>query len=270
MLLAVLLAWGGWWFLRMPRYDQDTPQAVLASARQMVLDGRASHLTRLIYADSPQLRQWLDDIGVLLGSLQVLGQEVQRAFPEEVARLRAEAEEAARRGQASTLFRRMGQQVFSARGRSGPPPDDVRQQFDLLMKEVFADPYGWLERSEQRLSVELVDDETAAILWDGKPAFGVGLLMRRHEGRWYISIPFDAPLLRRALPRSADGWEILGSLVATLDNAIRDLTRDVRQGRITRLEELAQRAGEYAFLPAMLAVVAYDRLRESERSAGTP
>ena len=61
--------------------------------------------------------------------------------------------------------------------------------FDNALKEPFADPYGWIAKSEGRLTVQTIADDRAAIMWDKKPVFGVGLMMRLDKGKWFVELP---------------------------------------------------------------------------------
>jgi hypothetical protein len=271
-----ILAVAGSRLLLNEKYPQRTPEDVLNSARAMVVNGDAHRLPDLIYADDKRMRRLLNEFGRLLGSLQELGVVVARAFPEEIEQIRAEAEAAALRGEASGAIQKlMSQQpLMAGRGRNqrrggggagGFNPEAQQQAFNNAMRELFSDPYGWLERSEGKLSVQTVTDDTAALLWDGKPVFGVGLMLRQDGDKWYVSLPTGAPGINRIVPKSDEAWEIMGSLVAVFDNAIKDLTRDVRTGRTAKLDELARKAGEKAFIPAVITFLAYGKAMEAER-----
>jgi hypothetical protein len=264
------------------RYSQDTPQDVLASARKMIEDKRAQHLPDLVYADSKDMRTLLNQFGQTLGSLQDLALTVQKAYPKEIAKFKADAEEAAKSGKASSYIQQViGQAASSMQGgrrrRGGPlidvpggenaDPDAMRKTFDNALKEVFADPYGWLAASQERLTVQTVSDDVAAIMWDGKPVFGVGLLMRRAEGKWYVDLPFNTPPLNRLMPKTKEGWEVLGGLFQVFDNAFTDLATDVRQGKCRELDDLASNAGEKMFVPAVMVVFAYGQLMDADRKA---
>jgi len=252
-------------------YQQDTPDAVLASARKMVEKGDARKLTELIYAENKEMRALLSDLGGLLGSLQTLGGEVRKAYPKEIEKLQADAAAAAKDGNATSFLQKMMSQAGGGRrrGQGQPPmdPDAAQATFNNAMKELFADPYGWLQKSEGRISTQTVTDDTAAILWDGKPVFGVGLMMKQEKGRWYVMVPTSVPGVGSILPKTADGWEILGDVVQVFDNTVTDLTDDVRKGRCKRLEDLAAKAGDKAFLPAVMVFFAYGKYMEAERPA---
>lgn len=254
------------------RYAQDSPESVIASAKQMVKEGHAEHLTDLIYADTKEMRQLLDKLGEVLGTLQDLGKEVQKNFPEEIDDLRKQAEEAAKKGEASNFLTRMVGQATQGGGRrrvsvgtNGVEADGMRSGFDLLIKEIFSDPYGWLEKAEGGLSVsrENMPDDMAKVLWENKPIFGIGVCLKEQDGRWYLMLPTD--LIGGRLPKSADTWEILGELMEVFDNTLKDLRDDVHQKRVRRLEDLAAKAGEKAFIPAALVFLAYEKAKEAEK-----
>jgi hypothetical protein len=261
------------------RYPQDTPEAVLTAAKTMIADKRADRLPDLIYAESPDMRKLLDQVGQMLDSLQNLGYAVKDAYPKEIEKLNNDAAEAAKSGQASSHIQQLLGQVTTGmqgmgggRRRGGPPmmqgdPDALRKTFDKAIQELFADPYGWLASSEARLTVQTISDDQAALMWDGKPVFGVGILMVKQDGKWYIQLPTTFPGAGSILPKSAEGWEILGGLFQVFDNAFYDLTKDVKSGKAPRLEDLAARAGDKMFIPAAMVVFAYAKLAEDERRA---
>jgi hypothetical protein len=270
-------------------YDQSTPQAVLQTAKKMVEKGDADRLPELLYADTPQMRQLLDDLGIVLGSLQDLANAVQKAYPEEIDELKKQAEESAKQGDASGFLMRIAGQASqqAGAGKSGgrrplrlnvgaggpgvagqSDPEAMRGMFDNAMKELFADPYGWIAANETRLTAQQIADDRAAILWDGKPVLGIGLTMQKDvDDRWYVVLPLNAPGVGQFMPKTPESWEIMGSLMTVFDNMLQDLTTDVRRGRAARLDDLARMAGEKAFLPAVMVFFAYSKSIEVERKA---
>lgn len=246
-------------------YAQDSPEAVIASAKEMVSAGHADRLPDLIYADSKDMRQLLDKLGEVLGTLQSLAKEVQKAFPEEIEAYRQQAVEAAKKGEATNFLQQISGQALGGRRmkrpKGGDEADSMRSSFDMLMKEVFADPYGWLERSEGRLSVKQVTDDTATVLWDQKPMLGVGLSLKLEDGKWFVQLPLPP----NVMPKSADSWEVVGEGLDVLDNMLKDLKADVQARRVEHLEDLAHSAGEKAFVPAALIILAYEKVKESEK-----
>lgn len=270
-------------------YPQDSPDAVVATAKKMIENGDARRLTELVYADSKDMRRLLGQIGRTMGSLQDLATAVQKAYPKEIEKLKVDAEEAAKKGEASSFIQKMiGQATSQAGGpgsrrRGGQPrggtnaaarpaapggdPEEMRATFDNALKELFADPYGWIAKSEGRLTVQTIADDRAAIMWDKKPVFGVGLMMRLDKGRWYVELPTYAPGFNQVMPKTPEGWEILGGLFVVFEKAFDDLATDVKKGKCRALDELAGNAGEKMFLPAVMVVFAYGQFMDAEKKA---
>lgn len=256
------------------RYPQDTPSATLASARKMVQEGHAEKLQQLLYAENPQFRRVLKRLGVLLGHVQDLGRTINEKFPAEVAELRKQAEEAAKSGEASSLIgRAMMGELGGGRRRGGPSvdPDQTRASIDRFFKELFADPYGWLERSENRLSTVTIADDSAAVLWDEKPIFPpIGLSMREEGGEWYFVLPTNLPGVSNVMPKNDTEYDIWIKLVTVIDKVVIDLEKDVKSGKVKDLRALSEAAGEKAFIPVAIGVVAYGKAveaREKEAKA---
>lgn len=267
-------------------YSQASPEAVLVTARRMVENGDAPRLSELIYAESPQMRRLLRDAGRTLGLLDELGRAVQQRFPKEVESLRAEAAEAARTGQASSFVGRLvGAAGPGRRGRPDPAAaQEARAAFDRTIKELFADPYAWLTRNADRLraTTEGMPDGMAAIQWDSNPDADderdwkpilppLGMAMKQDRGRWYVMLPTGVPGASAVVPKSPEEWEIASSLLEAVDNMLMDLRKDVVSGRVATLDDVARSAGEKAFIPVALGMMAYgkamDERRKGERAA---
>jgi hypothetical protein len=263
--VAALAVLGG---CRDKGYSQATPDDVLRTARAMVENGDAERLTDLVYTESREFRGFLNGMGESLGLLARLGQVVQERFPNEVAALRAEAEQAAKDGRASSFVARaMTLAGQSRRARRGQETEDPRATFNKMAMELMSDPYAWLTRNADRLTTttEGMPDDSAAVLWDGKPVFPpIGLAMTRKDGRWSIMLPGPVTAV---LPKSADEWEIAGALVGCVDNAIKDSIEQIEQGRAQKLEDVARILGENALIPIGIAIVAYDRAVDARREA---
>src|SRR5690606_14854746 len=207
----------------------------LVSARQMVVDGNARRLPVLAWTDQPEMRPVFKRLGRRLGNLEQLGATVPEAFPDEIAEVRRKAEEAAASGEGGSVIARMltgqgmprgaGRRGRGGRAESGVGPGDG---FNTALRELFADPYGWLERSEGRLTPEYVTDDIVGLAWDGRGVIGVQIVERK--GKWYFDSPTNLPIVRSRIPDDPDTYRILESLVATLDNAVRDLDREVKEG----------------------------------------
>lgn len=263
-------------------YSQATPEAVLVTARLMVENGDARRLSELLYADSPQMRRLLKDAGRTLGLLEELGRAVQQRFPKEVESLRAEAAEAARSGQASSFVGRVvGAAGQGRRARLDPAAaQEARSAFDRMIKELFADPYAWLSRNADRLraTTDGMPDGMAAIQWDSNPDSDderdwkpvlppLGVAMKLDGGRWYVLLPTGVPGASAVVPKTPEEWEIASSLLEAVDNMLIDLRRDVASGRVGSLDDVARSAGEKAFIPVALGMMAYSKAMEERRRA---
>lgn len=251
------------------RYPQDSPEAVLASARKMVAKGKADRLERLLYAENEQMRRVYRQLGQTLGNLQDLGKEIQQAFPREVEELRVQAEEAARGGNASSLIGQALMQGTSRNARRRGPqqdPAELRAAFDRTVKDILADPYGWLERSEERLTVQRLTDDMAQLLWDGKPILPpLGIAMREEKGKWYVVPPTNILGATPFMPKTDDEYLVWIRLMQVVDNMVVDLRKDVASGKMTSIRQVAEKAGERAFIPMVLGMIAYGKMMDERQ-----
>lgn len=262
LMLLTSLTWAAWGCdSKGPR---ETPEGTILALKETVLEGRADRLGDFVYAEGPEMRRLLRRTGVMLGNVQELAGSIQTKFPDEVAALKAQALEAAKEGNSSGfLSQMMGQMGGQAAGRGGrrrarQDPSKTRASFDAFLKGLMADPYGWAAEADTRLTTAFVTDDTVALLWDEKPVMApLGLTMRKAEdGRWYLQLP-SFPGVTSVMPRTPEQYKIFGSLIATFDNLIIDLRKDVESGGVRDLNGLSTKAGEKAFLPVAAAFFAY-------------
>ncbi len=252
--VMVLVVAGG--CRRAPKYSQETPDDTVKSAVAMVRNGDADRLGDLIYADGPEMRVILKRLGLLLGHMQDLAAAIQTKMPEQVAQLKAKAEQAATDGTAASLLA----QLTGGGGGLGKANRQQRAQaeeeFQGLASAIFADPYGWIERNANRLSTMKVTDDLATVLVDDKPVLQpIGIPLRLEGDNWYVSLPTN--LAAQYMPRTRGQWSIVGSMIKVLDNTALELADDVRAGRIRDLETVGRRAQDKAMIPAMMAFAAY-------------
>ena len=229
----------------------DDPERIIDLAFEFIEEGAPERLPELIYAESPEMEAVLARIGSLLASVTELGAALETRFPDETARIR---ESAASELADSEMFQ-------SARNAARDGPDE------RFLSRIFVDPFASLRRFRDRIDVVYISDDARAILVDGQPAFGVGLTVREYDIGWRIALPTTIPVVSRYMPQSRDEWTIVASMVTVIDNAIKDLTADVRSGRIRNLDDAARRAGDKAWAPLVMTVVAYQRAMEI-RSSG--
>src|SRR6185295_11826758 len=129
-------------------------------------------LGQFIYADNKDMRKLLNRFGVFLGNIQKLGAAVETKFPKEVAELKAKAAQAAQDGKSTSLIGQMTAQMRQRGQRKQLDPGQAqaaKDAFNDAIKRVFADPYGWVDQSETRLTTEFLTDDSVALQWDGQP-----------------------------------------------------------------------------------------------------
>ncbi len=244
-------------------YSQESPEALIETARQMVVDGNTRRLSELVYAETDGQRLVIDRLGLTFDKLQRLGQAINDEFPQEVARIRAQADEAAESGEVNSLI---GRALTASGGVARGAPDVVRDRdqlregLDNVVRELLADPYGWLERHGDKLEPMYITDDIVALSWQGKPV--VGLSLTQQDENWYVKLPLDNPAVQRFLPDSDEIWEILAELVGSVHNVIADLADEVRAGDHRDLESVAATAGEYIAPTALMVMVAYGKVQE--------
>ncbi|GIW73598.1 MAG: hypothetical protein KatS3mg103_0120 [Phycisphaerales bacterium] len=250
-------------------YPQDSPEALVDSARQMVLDGKAGRLSELVLTQSDGERLVVDRLGRTLAVLQRLGQAIAQAFPQEVERIRREADQAVEQGRIDSL---LGRALTASSGVARGAPQAVRderrlrQGLDSVLRELLADPYGWLERHGDKLQPLPVTDDLVALSWQGRPVVGLRLVER--DGKWYFQLPLDVPALQRFLPRNDEEFQIWAELVASVHNVLLDLAIEVEQGKHKNLESVASTAGEYALPTAFMVMIAYGKALEERQGGG--
>ncbi len=249
--------------------DQGSPEAVIASARALVVKKQPHRITELVHAEDEHMRGFLTKAAVLLRHTERLARVIGEKFPKDVQRLRESSEGS--KGLVSILVQSARGQT---RGRQAWDPkkeEDRRRQVEDAMLRVFADPYAFLRESEGRLTTQYLTDDMVALQWDGKAIMPpLGLQMKlADDGKWYFQLPLKAPLVAPYMPKTKEEWEIWGSLLGVFDKVVVDLRKDIESGKLGSLERVSQAAGEKAFLPAVMVFVAYGRAMEA-RKAGAP
>lgn len=255
---------------RAPAYSQATPNDVIRSAAQMIKDNRADLLPNLLYAENDEMRRLYRAMGTFLKHTQELAQSLQTKFPEEVNKLKKQAEEAAKKGQATTLFGQIAQ--AQSRARRGPPDKSQQDAFNAALKRIFVDPYGSLDDGVDHLSTTPINDDVVAIMVDGKPMLApLGLTMRRVKSDdrevWAVVPPLNIPGVANFVPKTKEEFQIWGSLIKTVDNVVIDLNKDVKSGSMNSLDDVSKKAGEKVLAPAAMVMFAYSQAMESRKKA---
>lgn len=243
-------------------YPQASPEALIASAQEMVQDGQAHKLVDLIYAENEPTRALYNRVGVLLGHLQILGAQIQEAYPEELEKLRKEAQAAAERGEVPNFLARLTQAGASA--RRGRSRDDQSEVFGRTILQLLADPYVFLKSGEGRLGTNPIADDMAVLTWDGQTVLPpLGVLLKEVDGDWFLMPPTSLPFVSRLMPQNEDEFKIFASLVKVFDNAVIDVTEDVQSGNAKTLEDVARMTGEKLVAPAFFAFLAFGKAIEA-------
>ncbi len=244
----------------MREYPRDTPEATLSSIFAALENGEARLIPRFVYAESPEQEMVLSELGRLLGSVQRLAETLQERFPAEVARVR----EASASGQGGFLsaVREAGR---SAQNSGAPSRNDPR--FSATLGTVLADPLGWLRAAKERVAAVPIAEDMAAVTVDGRPAFGVGMTMRREDSEWFVELPLKAPGVSQFVPQTVEEHQVLASMLRVIDNTVVELDKDVRSGKVDSLDETAALAGQKAFAPIALVFIAYQRAMDAREEA---
>jgi hypothetical protein len=253
--------------------DQSSPQAVIDSARTLVVEGRPEQLTDLVWAESDEMRGVLDALGRVLGRLDELAETVQAKFPEDLKAMKAKAEEAAASGKAGSLVSRLGTTIASGgRGRRGSSGGGGGEDLvNQLAKQLLSDPYAFLASESAKITTTPISDDRVAILYEDKPIIPIiGLTMQRRDGQWFVVLPTTFPRVGNVLPTSAEGWEVMGSLMEVFDSALADTTNDIAAGKARTLDEVSRLLGEKAFVPAAMVFFAYSKIYEEQKKTGKP
>lgn len=243
---------------RQPKqYAQGTPEELIQSLEDMVKDGNARRLHELFYCEDENMRLALRRFGRMAGRLAELAETINKVYPEEVADLQKQAEEAAANGQATSILGRLTQGAMqSRRQRSQGNPGDA---FNSAFRQLLSNPYSSFEQASERLTAMELTEDYAGLMWDGKPLLPpFGIKLRRDiDDRWYIEIPMDLPVITKYRPRTDEQWLIAGYLMRSWENAAVDLKTKIEAGDLRNLDEVAGEAGAMILPPTMMIGIAY-------------
>lgn len=244
-------------------YAQYSPDDVVKSAQLMVKNGETAKLATLIDAEGPYLPAFLRRVGTLLADTQALADEINRKFPADVAKLKDRLEQGGAKGLLDTVA-----SLTNQRALKGTNPGAAIED---AFKQIFVDPYGWIENSTGHFSFEDIGNDRVAVLWDKKPIMApLGLVMRQRDGKWFVALPLNSPLIAPIMPRTKDEWSIWASLVKVFDNAVIDLRKDIQSGQMRSFDDVVRKAGEKAFMPAVMVAFAMGKSYELRKQQEQP
>jgi hypothetical protein len=187
------------------KYDQSSAAATVRSMQEMIKDGNAHQLPTLIKAENEDMQRLLEQARPIIDRMHKLGIALQEKYPDEFDAL-------VERGVAA------GKEKFNEVTNQRPDGEQWRDRVTLLI----ADPFGMLDREMTRVDTEYVSDDTYALTIDGKPAFGVGLLIRRdiETRKWFFEVPDTIPGLSAQLPKSDAEWRITSAMLKSVANGV--------------------------------------------------
>jgi hypothetical protein len=224
------------------QYDASTPDAALNSIYQMIADGHPEKIRTFIhiaprditYGDGVTEASAINDVitkaGDMLGQLYRVAGKLRTRFAKEIENELDKAERATRRG---------GNEEFA---------------------NFLVDPFGLMDEQRSRIGVTDLGDGTAAILLDGQPAFGFGLIMRELDGRWKVDVPID--LLQQYRPETREEWTVVANLMLAIEKAFIQFEKELDAGEIRDLNHASTRDGRLLGERALIQGLIYQRMKE--------
>ncbi|MGH7130370.1 MAG: hypothetical protein ACREJO_00275 [Phycisphaerales bacterium] len=138
---AVIALGAGLFFVLKPGaalgYSQSTPDDTLRTAIAMVKNGDAEKIpTQLIHADKPELRSVLKRLSEMFASIQALAFEINRCFPDDVRKLRAQYAQELADGTAPSIMNILPPAGGPGGGGSGGfDPEQIRKRAEEEMRK---------------------------------------------------------------------------------------------------------------------------------------
>lgn len=234
-------------------YDTSTPESVLVTARAMVENGDARRLPELIditprdiefedgVTEASAIAEVKGKLSELLGRLWVVGEELQRQFPDETLDTLDEA--------------------------AGMVNEATEADWTDMIGGFLADPFEFLEVQEDRLEILDLGDGTAAVLWDDEPAFGGFIAMLETGDGWKVGIPIELVQDSEYWPQTRYEWSVVASMLLGIENSLEDFEREVRGGGFKSLSRAAERAGRIVGESVVVQGVIYAMMKRDTDDA---
>ena len=212
---------------------------------QMIVDGHPELLKNLVHIEAREIsysdgvteasaiQNVIDKAGDMLGQLYRVARKLRDRYPDQVAK----------------EFEKLDAKA-------------KRNGFDQLTR-FLADPFGLMDEQRGRVSVEDMGDGTAAILIDGKPAFGLGMQMRDVNGVWKIDVPID--LLQRYRPNTREEWTVIANMMLSFENSLTAFETELDRGDFRNLDHASTRAGRLLGERAFVQVMIYQNMKDRAR-----
>jgi hypothetical protein len=229
-----------------PEYDASSPQAALDAMHQMIADGHPEMLGRMVHieardiayedgvTEASAIENVIDKTGDMLGQLYRVAGKLRTRFPDQV----------------QTELNRAG---------------DAAKRNDLdFITQFLADPFGLMDRERSRVSVNDLGDGTAAILIDGKPPLGFGLLMREIDGQWRVDVPID--MLQNYRPDTREEWKVVANIMLAIENSLTAFETELDRGEFRDLRQASNRAGRLLGERVIVQAIIYEQMKNSQRA----
>ena len=239
------------WGCSDPVYDTSTPDAAVASMRQMIADGRADLLATMVHVDtrdvtfddgvteSSAVEDVREKTGDMLAQLWRVSTSLRDRFPDEVDHeLEVAADRAAEFG--------IGQYIRGA----------------------LVDPFRFLDEQQSRLSVEDLMDGTALVLIDDEPLMGGELAMIETGEGWRFYVPLDLVQDAPFWPQTRHEWAVVASMMLGVENALGDFEAELEQGEFRSLRDASERAGRLVGESVIAQSIIYATMKRVDEDGG--
>jgi hypothetical protein len=230
-----------------PTYDTNTPQATLDSMQQMVADERTDLLPSLLHieprdiefedgvTEASAIEDVREKLSDMLAQLWRVARKLQREFPDEV---------------------QLEIMVTEVESRDG--------EFGEWFGKILADPFGVLREQGDRITVEDMQDGTAAVLIDDEPAFGGLVSMIETPDGWRITLPVEYAHSSEYWPQTRYEWSVIASMLLGIENSLSDFERELDRGEFRSLSHASERAGRLLGESVVVQSVIYAMMKRGD------
>ena len=233
-------------------YDQTSAEATVDSLAEMVRNGEMVRVPELVHADDENVTKTLHAAGVIFHRMQLLAVTIREKYPDEVddvlAEVKAEALKAADK---------------EGKKRGG-------KDWGKRLEAMLVDPASAIDSLMERVSVVYSNDEEYALLIDGEPAFGVGIVIRQSsdDGLWYIEWPSNLAGMSSQMPQTDAEWSILRSLLKSVANGVDWTEKAINEGKAKKLEDVWKEAGKEVVPNIVIGWLIYEQAVKHRPKAG--
>jgi hypothetical protein len=207
-----------------PEFDTSTPQNAMAAMREMIEGDRADLLPTMIHVQPREIT--FDDgvteesaignvrekMGDMLGQLWRVTKKLRDRYPTEVQK-----------------------ELSKAASNAG--------SFSEFFQRILTNPFAMLDEQSGLLAVEDLGDGTAAVTYNGEPAFGGALTMIETNQGWRFNVPTDLVQSSEFWPQTRHEWSVMAYMMLGIENSLSDFERELDSGKYPSLAQASERAG---------------------------